>query len=736
MTSRFAPIDLPPSSVQPGTRLRRAVADLSGSGLPDADSVDLRAMGHALWRGRWRVLGCMVLFAALAFVGTAQIRPTYEATAKVMLDPRTTQIVTGEEVVADLDLSEQVVNGEAAVLRSNVLIERVVAEIGPQRLDADGEIGVTAEQAARLVATVDAPESRSADDDRTMQGLVWLIRRDLDVFPEGDSYVIAVRVANHDRELAADIANALGRAYIARQIEERRATTTDATIWLQERVSDLRTQVIEAESAVAEARADGLSAEGGTVATVRQQLADLNAQLVAARSDRVATDARIDQLETVLAEGGLTDVADLVSSPLVEQLALERLALTREDAQWAERYDETHPERRRIARDLARLERELAAEVQKIVAQLRNEADVARVREETLRDGIADLESRVVSITRTEQGLRQLEREAEAKRQTYEALLSRLSETRTQEQLTQPDAKLIERAGVPGVPAAPRPKLMGALGAMGGLALGLGLIFVSEITSQTFRSPREVEAITGLPLLGALPLRPPKDLMAATAELRDAPYSIYAERVRHLRTALLMRGGREASRAVTVLSAAPNEGKTTTVLALAQMSVLAGKTVVVVDADLRRSTMQAAFGWDMEEDFADFVRGQCSLDRAIYTDPEFGFDFLAARGAQPDAADRFSAGWLAEMVAELKRVYDVVLIDAPALMAVSDGLVLAQVADTRLFLVRWGETPRSAVASALASLDEMGLDVSGAALTMVDPAQCAEPELYGYAYNA
>ncbi|RDC75419.1 hypothetical protein DLJ49_01340 [Rhodovulum sp. 12E13] len=726
MNSRFNPVEFAPMS-----RARRA---LSGSAGDDADAVDLRALARAVWRGRWLVGGAMAGLGLAAYLVVAQVRPTYEATAKVMLDPRNAQIVTGEEVVQDLELSEQVVNGEAAVLSSNVLIERVVAEIGPLRLDADGEIGVTGEEAARLVASVADPDARAAADDRIMQGLVWLIRRDLTVFPQGDSYVIAIRAENHDPELAADIANAIARAYISAQIEDRRDTTTGATAWLEARVAELRADLDAAEAAVTDARAQGLSAEGGTVETVRQQLADLNGQLVAARADRAATEAQIGQLEAVLASGGLSDVADLVSSPLVEQMALERLELTRQDGQWAERYDESHPERQRIARELARLETELAGEVERIIAQSRSAAEVARAREDSLRAGIADLESRIVSITSGEQGLRQLEREAQAKRQTYEALLSRLTETRTQELLQQPDARLIERASVPGVPAAPRPKLMGALGAMAGLALGLGLIFVREMTAQTFRTPRDLEAATGLPVLGSVPLQTVGGLMAATAALRDDPYSIYAERIRHLRTALLMREGQEGARAVAVLSAAPDEGKTRTTLALAQMSALAGLSVIVVDADLRRSTMQAAFGWDMEEDFADFIRGGCPLDRAIYTDPEFGFDFLAARGPQPDVADRLSADWLARVVAELKRVYDVVLIDAPALLAVSDGLVLAQVVDARLFLVRWDGTPRKAVTEALAAMDEMGLDVTGAALTMIDPARAPEPETQGYTY--
>jgi len=701
----------------------------------DADSVDLRGLARAIWRGRSRIALCMVGLAAALWLLVSQLPATYEATAKVMLDPRSAQIM-GEEFVREIDLSEEVVNGEAAVLRSNVLIERVVAEIGPAAIDIDNLFEITPEMEASIVAAIAAPEARDAGMDRMIQGLVWQVRRDLAVFRDGESYVISIRMEHPDPEMAARIANRIATVYIGAQVEDRRDTTTGATEWLEARAAELRVQVDEAERAVSQARAEGLTTDGGSAETVRQQIADLNAQLVAARSDRVAAEALIERLEEVLERGGFSEVAEIATSPLIEQLNLERIALGREDAQWAQRYDEAHPERQRIARARAGLEAELSEEVERIIAQRRNETQIAQLREESLREGITELEEQVISISRNAGGLRQLEREAQAKRETYETLLARLAQSRTQEQLTQADAKLIERASVPGSPAAPRPKLMAALGAMGGLAIGLGMILFKELAHHTFRRARDVEAETGLPVLAVTPLEPWRGLMQATAALRDNPYGLYGERIRHLRTAVLMRDGRDEARAVMLLSAAPGEGKTTTTLALAQMSVLAGKSVIVVDADLRRSTIQAAFGWDMQEDFADFIRGECTLDRAIYTDPDFGFDFLAATGANPDVADKLSTGWLSAVVSELKRVYDVVLIDAPAMLAVSDALVVAQVVDTRIFVVKWDETPRRAVADGIGALAEMDLDVAGVVLSMVDPARSPDAQATGYTYDA
>ena len=708
MNSRIMPSDLA-AFTRPRLPRRRAAHD-------EGDTVDVRALLRTVWRRKLLVLAFMIGAGLLAWLATSQVAPTYTALSKVMLDPRKAQVVTNDEVVADLDLSEQVVNGEAAVIRSNVLIGDVIDRIGFEAF-----------------APVLEPPTDGTAPEAHREALVWAVRRDLTVYREGESYVIGISVESPDPTLAATLANTLAETYIASQVESGRQTTAQATELLTRQVDTLRGQVAAAETAVARYRAENLTADGASLDTVSRQLAELNAELVDARNARVTAAARIDQLRVEVERGCYEAVASLVTSPLVERLVGERIDLVRQDQVWAERYDERHPERTRIRGELRQLDTDLEAEIQRIIAQRESERAIAQVREDALEASIVEMEEQILLISENALGLRQLERESAAKRAAYETLLNRLTETRTLEQLQQPDAKLIERATVPGAPSAPRPKLMGAIGAVLGGVLGLGLVFFLEMTAQTFRSAREIEAETGLPVLAQLPHQPWTSLLDMARALAKDPYSVFGERLRHLRTALLMRDGQDVSRAILVMSSAPGEGKSSTAVALAQMAAMAGRTAIVVDADLRRSTLQKAFGWEMEEDFADFIDGKVGLDRAIYSDPDFGFDMLAATGPQQRAADKLSVSWLKPVIDELKRVYDVVVIDAPALLAVSDALVLAQVADTRIYLVRWDGTPRSAVAEGLDALEEMGLSVAGVVLTQVDPDR--SPDAYGEGYR-
>jgi capsular exopolysaccharide synthesis family protein len=200
-----------------------------------------------------------------------------------------------------------------------------------------------------------------------------------------------------------------------------------------------------------------------------------------------------------------------------------------------------------------------------------------------------------------------------------------------------------------------------------------------------------------------------------------------------LRTLPLQRGGGD-KQVILVTSSLPDEGKSMTAMALAEMAALAGKSVLLVDADLRRSRLMKTFGWNPDYDLADFILERADLAEAIMTDDALGIHVLAAAQPCPEAADDLSTDWLRPMMDELKRVYDVVIVDSPPLLKVSDGLVLAQVADSIVYVVRWDETPRSAVAEGLDALAGMNLGVTGIVLNQVDP-KVAE-KAYGEGYAA
>jgi polysaccharide biosynthesis transport protein len=709
----------------------------------DPDAVDVRGIFRLFWKNKQQIVIAAAVTGLVCYILVALIPSTYTATSKLLLNPRTLQVVASEQVLSKLDPTLEVVNGEISLLRSNILIEDVVRTIGFEGL---AEIDPSLKKRSlpgRLIRWVEGWFSDDPDgsgghvqsaEQKRMEGLIWAVGETLTVYNNQDSFVIVVRVDTVSPGLAQAITSTLVDRYIARQIDNRKDAVSGAVDWINDRLDILRSEVVAAELAVQTFKNDSLIREDYTLDVLNAQIADLNKQLIAVQSERLATEARLAQIEAVVAKDGIETASQGVTSLSIQALRDQIAELQQLDAVWARSFAEDHPRRTEIRREVEAVEASIVKEVEQLIDRRRSEAEISRLSERGMVDRISELQTKVMSITRGELSLRQLEREASSARATYESLLNRKTEARMQEQLQQPEVSVIDRAVYPTQPSAPRPKLIAVLGAAIGAALMAALIFFREMTATTFRTVREIETETGIPVLASMPLQPWRSSAEGLRALRDNPNSVYAERIRQLRASVLMRDRTMAPRSVLMMSSLSQEGSTMTTLALAEMTAIAGLDVIVVDCDLRHSTVQKNLECEMQADFADYIMGDCALADAIYVPEGCTFDLLGAKGNRSDAAERLSTTWIVPLIAELKQLYDVVLIDSPAIVAVADALILAQAVDTRLYLVEYDSTPRAVVTDGLARLAKMQLNVEGMILNKVDVTQPHDPNAGGDEY--
>jgi capsular exopolysaccharide synthesis family protein len=723
-------------------RIRRPSA---GQNSPE-DTIDLGDLFRAIWRGKWIVLGAALALASLVAVAVSQVTPLYTAVSKVMLDPRERRVVNSEEVVSSLDLSNPVIASEVAMIRSSVLLQSVIRQIGlPNLAEYDpsvpAEPGITDRIVAALSSAMglstDAPVAVEKTDatanaelagDTLERRVVQRMRQSLEVEQEGDSYVIAISFHAESPVLAATIVNTIAERYIDRQLEARVDVTRRANEWLEKRVEDLRTQVAAAEEVVEAYRAAKVSADGGGLNTANQQLAAMSGQLAAARADKAGIQARADQIRALEAAEGIAAAAEVLQSPYATALLGDRSTLLRESAELATRYGETHPMRLRVEAEIAQIEAELADEVVKIIEVLEKEVEVASIREAAIASDLLRLEERVSQISGSSIELRHLEREADALRDVYTNFLSRFKETRAQEALAQAEASVIEYAMPPGAPSYPRNKLLIAAGIVAGGGLGLALVLIRELTSNTFRSTQHLERETGLKVLSAIPrMRRKRSVAEAFQSLVQAPYSNYGESIRQLRTALMFGGG-EPPRSIAVTSSFHGEGRSSVTLSLAYMNKLMGRNVIIVDCDFRRAALSKAFGWTPKNDLSSVLRSEADLRQAIVSDKQLGFDVLPVSQPVADIADMLSPDRFRAMIDTLQDSYDLVLIDSPPILTASDARVIARSADVLVYLIRARSTSISATRQGLALLYELGIEPLGLVSTMVDRRQMGDTQ--------
>jgi len=713
----------------------------------DSDGVDLNELSRGVWRGRFIILAAALACAAFAALATSQITPRYSSVSQVLLESRERRFMTDEQVISDLKLNDQVVASEISIMRSNVLLESVIERLDRDHpglidaIDPARQAPGAVDRAKAVVKSVlslgSAPDSGMDDVTRRarLERLTWAIRNNVDIWRDGDAYIISIAAKTVEPELSAVLAGTIAEQYIALQLEGRQQTAEQATQWIESRVAELRQQVERAEDAVEDYRARMLVDHGTSLDIITQRMVSLNDELVKARIARVSAEARYQEISRLMESGGYEALGSMLSSETITELLQRRVDILANDAQWAQSFAEDHPERQRLARQLAEVDRALNVEFRRALDAQRNEVEIARVSEQTLAADLDAVEQKFLSISRGSIGLRELEREAEAARNMYKDLLNRYAETQTQEKFQHADARIVERATVPGSPASPRPKLMTFLGLLVGGTLGLGYVLFQVLARPTYRNIADLEQESGLPVLSVIPQRTWGSTADALAEVETRPLGPVAEAVRKLRNELSLGSEDGEPLSVALMSAMPGEGKTTTTLLLARLAEMADKLVVVVDCDMRQNSIQKEYRWEMEHDFGDLIRGECGLLDAVFTETGKGFDVLAARERLPDAADLLSSDWLRGVLEELKDYYDVILVNCPAMLPAADSLAVARAVDQRVMLVRHADTPRPAVRRAMAMLENNGLDVQGNVLTQVDPDSVPQAYLYEYGYD-
>lgn len=687
------------NTVFPESDRMRVDASMHGASRSrDPDAVDMRALLGQFLR-RWKlILGLSALAAYTAYFLVSLLPFSYSATTKILLDPSRAQFLTGIEVLENREPSQQVINGEIAILTSNLLLQDVIETVGRER----------------ILALV--PELKELPQETLMDGLVWAVRERLTVWAENESYVIVMSFSSHDPQLTMDLPNVLAERYLANQVDTRRQTIRQAGSWLEERLEALGDEVAKTEEDVAKMRTESLLANGGTLENASEQISRLNNQLVEARAARTTAEAQMLQLRQVMENQGPLAAAALVPSTAMDDLQERAVDLRQLDAGWAETVGPDHPRRARILRDLKQIEDEIALEVRLELENLESGYEVARLSEDAIGETISQMERRVVEMSRGEIAQRKTERQAQAARQTYEALLSKLTDARTQERLQNAEAKLIERATLPLSPSAPRPKLMAALAGTTMLALVSVWAFMAELTATTFRTPREVADEIGLPVVATLPAERWFSTRGFLKYIRKKPYSPFAENIRKLMTMLLMRDEFAISTSVTVLSTKPGEGRTTTALALAEVSARSGRAAIFVDFDLRQATVARQFHWTVQHDLADVIAGECDLKQAISTPDDMPFDVLVCARPSPEIAEELSSLDIEAIVEELKELYDMVILQGPALLSSAFSVIVAKASDNRVLVIESEKTRRTEVKEGLAMLQKLRLPVEGIVL--------------------
>jgi capsular exopolysaccharide synthesis family protein len=499
--------------------------------------------------------------------------------------------------------------------------------------------------------------------------------------------------------------------------------------WLEQRLSELRQDLQAKEAAVDAYRAESglLSAEGHPVTESR--LSGVQEAVMAARADLAEKEARHRQAQALIQSGGQGETMDdVLSSDVIGALRSQEAELSRRQADYESTLGPRHPFVIQGQAELTELRARIVAETRRIAEQLQNDLEISRTRLATLQSDLSNVSGQLVNDNQAQVRLGQLEREAAGARSVYESFLQRYHEVSGQGELPVSTASIVARAFPPQAPSSPRLVLVAAAALLAGLIAALIACFAAQAFNDAIVSADDVEPRIGVPALASIPMIDAKALrlLAPTDRhppgyLIEKPNSPAAEAFRVLRSAVLRTRKDRPSTVVTVTSALPAEGKTSCSLSLARISALSGQSVLVIDGDLRRRSINDFLDIAPRSGLFEVLLGEKTWQEVVGVDEASGAHVLPLAASRSIARDIFETPAMHALIDELRSAYELIILDAAPVLVCADARTLSEHADTTIVVARWAKTSIRATASAVMQLHRADAHVSGVALNYVDP---------------
>lgn len=699
---------------------------------PMEAELNLHKLWLSIWLRKWLILVVMLVAALFAMWATTWMTPLYRAGATLLVNSERAKLLAIEQVDQRESVNSDPLQTEIELIRARGLAERVVRQLDlvnhPEFVEQQQAAGqVQARWLQRLgdflgtsrpSQPLEAGEPESEALDRATEKLMDA----LSVNPRGKSQVVAVEVVLADPYVAMSSANALVDGYIASKFEAGVATSATATAWMDSRIEELRLRLQESENRLQDYReSEGLIDLHGISTITATELTLTSDRLISARRQRAEAESQYRQVES-MKDSRIDDLASVpavLSDPVIQQFKTTKAKAAARVDEVSQRYGPGHPELIAAKADLDAATVSLKTQVGQVVMGIERNYQLAVSNEQSQQAQFDSNKYQIQGLSSKEFKVRELALEVEANRALYDTFLVRLKETAATADQNSVNVHVVDRAILPKEPAKPNKPLIVAVAALIALFCAAGMGVVKDVLDDTFNTTEAIESKLNLPVLGVVPLVQQAQRAQLFRMYAEDRSQWFTETIRTIRTKLEMANA-QRSQVIVTTSALPGEGKSVLSANLSQALAQLGKVkVIIIDGDLRRPTLARSFGLpENSMGLTDIIEGRASLESCITTIS--GVDVICAGTVVRDPLRLLASSGFSNMLEALKTRYDRIVVDSPPTQGVSDVMVLAAHADTLLFIVRSGLTPRIEVERGVAQLQQNATPVDWVILNQVD----------------
>lgn len=682
-------------------------------------------------RHKWKILGFVGVCLLATYLVCARLTPLYEATAKIDVDRRVPIGIIGQEAsqASSGDDADAFMATQMELIQADAVVRPVAEKFN--LLQRESQLEKLAKDKVRR--KTDAP--------------VYL--RQLKVTRPVNTYILRISYRSPDPQLAADVANAVAQSYLEHTFEIRIRSSSALSAFMVKQLDELKAKMERSSLALGkfERELNVLNPEEKTN-ILAARLLQLNTEYTSAQADRVRKEAAHNAMQS----GSLAAAEISTQGDSLKQLQDRVNQAKQHLADVASIYGPNHSEYRKSSNDLAELQRQFD-EMQHSVAQ-RVEADYTEAvnREKMLATAVARTKAAYDQLNSRSFEYQQLKRDADADKALYSDLERRIREAGINAGFQNSSIRIADFARPPDAPVFPRKKLSLLLAFIIASVIAICGAILSDVLDDTVRDPEQAARALDTAVLGTLPAvkqmkrlrnsvthngtrqsilpngHTGPRLLGLTSEPRllmpgDSVYegiASYEESIRTLRQSILLPDFDRNLKSLLITSAAPGEGKSTSVIHLAIAHAEQGKKTLIIDADLRRPSIHKKINLEMRTGLSNVLLGEMTWKQALVNTKSWpDLDVLPAGMASRRASDLVGS-MMIDILDEAAKEYDLILVDAPPVLGFAEAMQIASAVDGVIVIARAGQTSRKAVGTALATLRRLQTNVIGLVLNEVD----------------
>lgn len=690
-------------------------------------SVSLRSLWAPAYRSRYAIICIFIFMFSLAAIATLLIQPRYRATATVEIRSETQKVLgtedTDEGGTSPTDAS-RFLDTQLEIIQSRATATAVAQSLGLSNNDnflnaMSVDIGDGASLQARRKLVVD------------------VLRANLKVSFSEETRIAKIAFASPEPQLSQRIANSYADNYIKLNLSRRFDASSYSLSFLRDQIHEAQQRLSESERqtikyarlarVIDASNAAGGSAQGaaGPQSLTTASLVSLNGALSEAVAKRISTQQRWERARSA----PLLNIPEVVGNASVQQLQQQRAALQSQYQQELQTRREDYPSVRQLSARVSEMGRQINIIAGNVRATLRQEYETAQAQEEALRSNINQLKDTTLDEQDRTVQLSILRREANTNRLQLDALLTRYNELNAESGIQLNNLAVIDRAEVPDGSYWPSVPLNVALALLLSIVTAAIYVLGRENLFEIVRTPDDVETRLQLPFLGVVPID--DDIMNA---MRN-PKSAISESFNSIRTSLSLASPNGTPRSFMVTSTQAGEGKSTVCYALVQGIAKLGRSVVLIDADLRRPNVHRLFDIKNQTGVSSILTGSSSIDACLIRNAASNVDIITAGPIPPDATELLAGAQFGMLVRDLCGRYDHVVIDSAPLLGLADAPLVASNVDGVVYVVEAARTSVRNIQNAVGRLKQSDTPLIGVILSRFDANQAGYGYDYKYAYE-